>query len=72
MEFFARYYPGLVGGHCIGVDPYYLSYKSQQLGHIPKILLSGRKINNEMPKHVVKNLKEGMSKKILIFLVQKY
>ena len=52
---FARYYPGLVGGHCIGVDPYYLSYKSQQLGHIPKILLSGRKINNEMPKHVVKN-----------------
>ena len=60
---FARYYPGLVGGHCIGVDPYYLSYKSQQLGHIPKILLSGRKINNEMPKHVVKNLKEGMSKK---------
>ncbi len=60
---FARYYPGLVGGHCIGVDPYYLSYKSQKLGLTPKILLSGRKINNDMPKYVVKNLKKGMSQK---------
>ena len=42
---FHKYRPGLVGGHCIGVDPYYLTYKSAQLGYIPEIILSGRRLN---------------------------
>lgn len=45
---FLKFSPGLVGGHCIGVDPYYLSYKAQQLGHDPQVILSGRAINNSM------------------------
>ena len=45
---FIKYLPGLVGGHCIGVDPYYLSYKSNKLGFRPKIILAGRKLNNQM------------------------
>ena len=40
---FSPYYPGLVGGHCIGVDPYYLTYKSKQVGHNPRVILSGRR-----------------------------
>ncbi len=47
---FLNFVPGLVGGHCIGVDPYYLAYKATKIGHKPKIILSGRKINNLMPK----------------------
>ena len=43
---FGNYNPGLVGGHCIGVDPYYLTYKAKKAGYNPKIILSGRKINN--------------------------
>ena len=43
---FLPFYPGLVGGHCIGVDPYYLTYKSKKLSHNPEVILSGRKINN--------------------------
>ncbi|MFT4202922.1 MAG: nucleotide sugar dehydrogenase [Chitinophagaceae bacterium] len=46
---FLPFRPGLVGGHCIGVDPYYLTYKSQQLGYSPEVLLSGRRVNNLMP-----------------------
>lgn len=49
---FHKYYPGLVGGHCIGVDPYYLTYKAQELGYDPDVILAGRKINNYMAKHV--------------------
>ncbi len=49
---FIPFEPGLVGGHCIGVDPYYLTYKSKEVGHNPKIILSGRKINNNMTKHI--------------------
>ena len=45
---FLSFKPGLVGGHCIGVDPYYLTYKSQELGHNPEVILSGRRINDEM------------------------
>ena len=40
--------PGLVGGHCIGVDPYYLTYKAEQLGYRPEVILSGRRINDNM------------------------
>ncbi len=64
---FGKYMPGLVGGHCIGVDPYYLSYRSSKSGYNPKIILSGRKINNSMPEFVVKNFINGMkAKKIKI------
>lgn len=57
---FLRFTPGLVGGHCIGVDPYYLTYKAEQIGYHSQIILSGRRINNDMGKYVaeytVKNL----------------
>ena len=46
---FLNFFPGLVGGHCIGVDPYYLAHKSQELGYRPDIILSGRKLNDNMP-----------------------
>ena len=49
---FLKFEPGLVGGHCIGVDPYYLTYKAQELGYHPNIILSGRKINDYMGKYV--------------------
>lgn len=45
---FLQFYPGLVGGHCIGVDPYYLAHESKRLGHIPNVILSGRAINDDM------------------------
>jgi UDP-N-acetyl-D-galactosamine dehydrogenase len=51
---FLRFSPGLVGGHCIGVDPYYLTYKSKELGHDPKVILSGRQINDVMGAYVAK------------------
>ena len=49
---FLSFRPGLVGGHCIGVDPYYLTYKSELLGYKPKVILSGRTINDNMPLYV--------------------
>ena len=49
---FLKFTPGLVGGHCIGVDPYYLLYKSQCLGYNPQVILSGRTVNNEMGRFV--------------------
>lgn len=49
---FIRFSPGLVGGHCIGVDPYYLTYKAQALGYNPEVILAGRRINDNMGKHV--------------------
>jgi UDP-N-acetyl-D-glucosamine/UDP-N-acetyl-D-galactosamine dehydrogenase len=52
---FAAYVPGLVGGHCIGVDPYYLIYIAEQVGCNPEIMNSGRRINNHMSKYVVEN-----------------
>lgn len=45
---FLNFSPGLVGGHCIGVDPYYLTYKAEELGYIPQVILAGRKINDQM------------------------
>jgi UDP-N-acetyl-D-glucosamine/UDP-N-acetyl-D-galactosamine dehydrogenase len=53
---FHKYTPGLVGGHCIGVDPYYLTYKAQQLGYNSKVIASGRFVNDEMPKYVAKKI----------------
>ncbi len=49
---FLPFRPGLVGGHCIGVDPYYLTFKAQELGYNPQVILAGRKINDTMAKHV--------------------
>ena len=55
---FLNFKPGLVGGHCIGVDPYYLTYKSKSLGYIPKVILSGRKINDYMAKFIASKIKK--------------
>lgn len=52
---FLKFYPGLVGGHCIGVDPYYLTYKAEQMGYHSQIILSGRKINDDMGKYVAEH-----------------
>ncbi len=49
---FLKFKPGLVGGHCIGVDPYYLTHKAEKLGYIPQVILSGRRINNGMGKFI--------------------
>ena len=53
---FMNFKPGLVGGHCIGVDPYYLTYKSEKLGYRPEIILAGRKLNDAMPEYVFKEI----------------
>lgn len=50
---FLNFKPGLVGGHCIGVDPYYLSFKAEKLGYVPKVILSGREVNDQMASFVV-------------------
>ena len=53
---FLKFYPGLVGGHCIGVDPYYLTYKAEELGYHSQIILSGRRINDDMGRYVAESL----------------
>jgi len=53
---FLKFFPGLVGGHCIGVDPYYLLHKSKEMGYTPHVITSGRKINDEMPAYIAKRL----------------
>lgn len=53
---FLNFYPGLVGGHCIGVDPYYLTYKAEMLGYHSQVILSGRRINDDMGKYVAENV----------------
>ena len=55
---FLKFTPGLVGGHCIGVDPYYLTHKSKKLGYTPEVILSGRRINDGMGKHVAQQCVE--------------
>lgn len=57
---FLNFTPGLVGGHCIGVDPYYFTYKAEQLGYHSQIILAGRKINDNMGKHVANNIIKTM------------
>lgn len=59
---FLNFSPGLVGGHCIGVDPYYLTYKAEQMGYHSQIILSGRKINDDMGKYVAENIVKKMIK----------
>ena len=57
---FLHFYPGLVGGHCIGVDPYYLTYKAEQIGYHSQIILSGRRINDDMGKYVAENIVKNL------------
>lgn len=59
---FHKYTPGLVGGHCIPVDPYYLVYKARELGYHPQVILSGRAVNDYMPKHVAEMTIKGLNK----------
>ena len=60
---FLNFRPGLVGGHCIGVDPYYLTHKAQEVGYNPEIILAGRRINDHMSSYVVSRLIKEMIKK---------
>lgn len=60
---FLKYKPGLVGGHCISVDPYYLAYKATQLGYHPDVILSGRRVNNQMSKFLVSKIIKSMANK---------
>src|SRR3989338_2363234 len=57
---FHRYQPGLVGGHCIGVDPYYLTHKAVELGYHPEVILAGRRINDSMAEYVAELMVEGL------------
>lgn len=59
---FLKFFPGLVGGHCIGVDPYYLTYKAEQLGYHSQIILSGRRINDDMGKYVAESVIKSLIK----------
>ena len=59
---FLKFYPGMVGGHCIGVDPYYLTYKAEQIGYHSQIILSGRRINDDMGKYVAESLIKNLVK----------
>ncbi len=59
---FLPFRPGLVGGHCIGVDPYYLTYKAEMLGYHSQIILSGRKINDDMGKYIAENVVKNLIK----------
>lgn len=57
---FLKFYPGLVGGHCIGVDPYYLTYRAEMLGYHSQIILAGRRINDDMGKYVAENIVKNL------------
>ena len=63
---FLDFRPGLVGGHCIGVDPYYLTYKAESLGYHSQIILSGRRINDDMGKYVAKHLVKRLIKQDIL------
>ena len=57
---FLKFFPGLVGGHCIGVDPYYLTYKAEMMGYHSQIILAGRRINDDMGKYVAENVVKNL------------
>src|SRR5208337_200517 len=57
---FLHFRPGLVGGHCIGVDPYYLTHKADKLGYHPQVILAGRRINDGMGKFIAENTVKGL------------
>ena len=60
---FLPFRPGLVGGHCIGVDPYYLTYKANSLGYNPEVILAGRKMNNDMPRYIAERIHQLLSER---------
>ena len=60
---FIPFRPGLVGGHCIGVDPYYLTYKANEVGYYPEMILAGRRLNDNMGSYVVNEVSKLMTKK---------
>ncbi len=62
---FLPFKPGLVGGHCIGVDPYYLTHKAREIGYDPKMILAGRRLNDSMAKYIVKQVLSLMNKKLI-------
>jgi UDP-N-acetyl-D-galactosamine dehydrogenase len=65
---FLPFRPGLVGGHCIGVDPYYLTHKAQEIGYHPEVILAGRRINDDMGRHVAEQVvKLMLLRKIQVF-----
>jgi UDP-N-acetyl-D-glucosamine/UDP-N-acetyl-D-galactosamine dehydrogenase len=68
---FSKYFPGMVGGHCIGVDPYYLTYKSKSVGFKPNVILAGRKINDGMSNYILKNIIKIYKKKKISFIKSK-
>jgi UDP-N-acetyl-D-galactosamine dehydrogenase len=57
---FHKYYPGLVGGHCISVDPFYLMHKAKELGHDPQVIAAGRRVNDYMPEFIAKKLVQAL------------
>ena len=63
---FIKFQPGLVGGHCIAIDPYYMTYKAKKVGINPKLILSGQNINNYIPTHIAKRVSQkiNLNKKI--------
>ncbi len=63
---FLNFYPGLVGGHCIGVDPYYLTYKAEEVGYKPQIILSGRKVNDDMGYYIAQKIVKLLASKELL------
>ena len=69
---FLNFKPGLVGGHCIGIDPYYLAYKAKEIGYNPEVILSGRKTNESVPEFIFQTIigklkeKEIKAKNVLI------
>jgi UDP-N-acetyl-D-galactosamine dehydrogenase len=63
---FLPFRPGLVGGHCIGVDPYYLTHKAQAVGHAPEVILAGRRINDSMGGHVAMRVAKGLGQRGLL------
>ncbi len=66
---FLDFNPGLVGGHCIGVDPFYLAKAAIEAGHMPEVILAGRKINDSMPNFVFKKIKKSIKKKSRILIL---
>ena len=60
---FLPFKPGLVGGHCIGVDPYYLTYKAELIGYEPKLILAGRKLNDSMGEYLAELVVDELTKR---------
>jgi UDP-N-acetyl-D-glucosamine/UDP-N-acetyl-D-galactosamine dehydrogenase len=69
---FLPFRPGLVGGHCIGVDPYYLTHKAQSIGYHPEIILAGRRLNDKMGSYVVGQLVKPWRKNASLSMAHVY